>query len=328
MQIVVMPSSCGGFPGNTVDNPKNQTCKVIDTCLGEIIEQGKDEATKEGVVELEESGNQGEKEERRVTLDQLIDKNSPWRRTEKQILTELNPPLPDYIKPPFLIIKKKLVQEDEALMFTKFKKMLATLHISISFHESLKLMPNFVKFMKALLKGTKDKAVKEHVNMTEKDKVVISQAFPLKLKDPGKFTISCNIGEVDISYAMYDLGSSINVMPQKTIKDFKMGEVTPSNMTLTLADSYITQPDGILSDILVHVDVLVFPANFVVLDTKVGSGGFVILGRPFLEIGKAKIDVETGELILKSNEKKVVFKVYDWTLCVENLDTCYHLEEK
>lgn len=51
-------------------------------------------------------------------------------------------------------------------------------------------MPKFFKFMKPLLKGAKEKAVKEHVNMNKKDEVVISQAFPPKLKYLGKFTIS------------------------------------------------------------------------------------------------------------------------------------------
>lgn len=34
-------------------------------------------------------------------------------------------------------------------------------------------------------------------------------------------------------------------------------------MTLTLDDSSITQPVGIVHDVLVHVDELVFPADFV-----------------------------------------------------------------
>lgn len=59
-------------------------------------------------------------------------------------------------------------------MFVNFKEMLVTLHVSISFHHILELMPKFVKFMKALLKGMKEKGVKEHVNMIEKDEVVIS----------------------------------------------------------------------------------------------------------------------------------------------------------
>lgn len=140
-------------------------------------------------------------------------------------MIEPNPPLSDYIKLPFPIIKKQPTQEDEAVMFLKLKEILATLHVSISFHEILERMPKFIKFMKALLKGTKEKAVKEHVNMIKKDDVVISQAFPPKLKDPGKFTIPCNIGEVNTPYVMCDLGSSINVTPLKTVKDLKMGEI-------------------------------------------------------------------------------------------------------
>ncbi|XP_050875625.1 uncharacterized protein LOC127079261 [Lathyrus oleraceus] len=216
-----------------------------------------------------------------------------------------NPPLPDYIKPQFPIIKKKPVQEDEEVMLAKFKEMLATLQ--------------------AFLKGTKEKVVKEQVNMTEKDEVVRSQALPPKLKDPSKFIISCNIGEVNIRHALCDLGSSINVMPLKTVKEMKVGEIMLSIMTLTLAASSITQPVNILCDVLVDVEGLVFPTDFLVLDTKGTSGGFVILKRPFLATGKAKIYVETGELILKFNKKKFVFKVYYWTSYVESLDTCYHL---
>lgn len=107
-----------------------------------------------------------------------------------------------------------------------------------------------------------------------------------------------------------------------------MGEIILSNMTLTLANSFVTQSVGMLHDILVHVDGLVFHVDFVVLDAKGSSGGSVILGQPFLETGEAKIDVETSELILKVNKKKVVFKVFDWEPCEEKFETFYHLEAR
>lgn len=62
---------------------------------------------------------------------------------------------------------------------------------------------------------------------------------------------------------------------------------------------------------LVHVDGLVFHVDFIVLDIKGDSGRSVILKRTLLEIGKALIDVETSELVLKFNKEKVVFNVYD-----------------
>lgn len=82
-------------------------------------------------------------------------------------------------------------------------------------------------------------------------------------------------------------------------------------MTLTLADSSITHQLGILQDMLVHIDGLVFPANFMVIDMKGDIGGSIILKRPFLDIGKALIDVEIDELSLKLNKENVVFNVYE-----------------
>ncbi|XP_050889535.1 uncharacterized protein LOC127094798 [Lathyrus oleraceus] len=188
-------------------------------------------------------------------------------------------------------------------MFAKFKEMLTTLPVNILFHDILELMPKFSKFMNALLKGMKEKVVKEWLNMTKKDEMVMPQTLPTKLKDLGKFTIAFNIGGVKIPHALCDLRSSITVMPLNKVKELKLVEIILSNMTLTLADSSISHPFG-------------------------DSGGSVILELPFLATGETSIDVKTGELILNFNKEKVVFNVYEWTLYVEDLDTCYILEEK
>lgn len=147
------------------------------------------------------------------------------------------------------------------------------------------------------------------------------------LKDPGKFTIACTTGGVKIPRASYDLGSSINVIPLNKVKELNLGEIIKSNTTLTLAGLYVTHPLGILQDMLVHVDGLVFPADFMVIKMKGDLGGSVILGRPFLGTGKALIDVETNDLVLKFNKQKVMINVYEWTPYVDDLETCYQLEE-
>lgn len=82
--------------------------------------------------------------------------------------------------------------------------------------------------------------------MTEKDDMVMPQTLPPKLKDPSKFTIYFYIGGVKIPHALCDLGSSINLMPLKKVKELKVGDITLSNMTLTLADQSVTQPLGII----------------------------------------------------------------------------------
>lgn len=93
-----------------------------------ITKNGEDGIMEEDLMEKEEVGierevskNKGDLAERGLTIEQLIDKNSLWRRTKKLILNDPNPKLQDYIKPLYPIIKKKPVHEDEAKMFAKFK---------------------------------------------------------------------------------------------------------------------------------------------------------------------------------------------------------------
>lgn len=181
--------------------------------------------------------------------------------TKKRILNDPNLELRDYIKLSYPIIKKKPVQEDEARLFAKFKEMLTTLQVSIYFHEVLELMPKFFNFMKAMLKGTKQNSVKEQVNMTEKGNTTVPQTLPPKIKDSCKFIISCTISGVKILHAFCNIGSSINVVPLNKVKGLKLGDIILSNMTLTLVDSSVMYPHGILQDVLVHVNGLVFLQN-------------------------------------------------------------------
>ncbi|XP_050896723.1 uncharacterized protein LOC127103513 [Lathyrus oleraceus] len=164
--------------------------------------------------------------------------------------------------------------------------------------------------------------------MIEKVEMAEPPEVPPKMKDPGEFNITFTIGGLKIPHALCDLGSSINVISLSKFKELKIGEIIPSNIRLTLADSSVTHPLDIVQDMLGHVDGLTFPPDFVVIDMKNDSKESLILVRPFLATGKAKIDVDSGELILKFNKGNMVFNAYQWTTYVENLGTCYQLEEK
>ena len=52
---------------------------------------------------------------------------------------------------------------------------------------------------------------------------------------------------------------------------------------------------------------LYIPADFIVLDTGKEEDKSIILGRPFLAIARAVIDVDRGELILQLNKDNLVF---------------------
>lgn len=77
-QIVALPSLSGGFTGNTIDNPKNETCKVVEIDFGVVTKIGEAERVKvddiekkEGGIEKEESGNQGTKRKEELPLINL-----------------------------------------------------------------------------------------------------------------------------------------------------------------------------------------------------------------------------------------------------------------
>ena len=131
------------------------------------------------------------------------------------------------------------------------------------------------------------------------------------MKDPGAFTIPCTSGKVSVGRALCDLGASINLMLISMMKKLECGEPKPTRMTLTLADRTISYPYGVLEDVLVQVNDLVFPADFVILDMAEDEEMPLLLGRPFLASGCALIDVEMGELMLRFQDEQVVFNTFE-----------------
>lgn len=66
------------------------------------------------------------------------------------------------------------------------------------------------------------------------------------------------------------------------------------------ADRTNAYPDGVVEDVLVQVNELVFPADFYVLDMDDDTSPNpvpILLGRPFLSTARTKIDVREGTLL-------------------------------
>ncbi|KAF7832265.1 uncharacterized protein G2W53_014598 [Senna tora] len=82
-------------------------------------------------------------------------------------------------------------------------------------------------------------------------------------------------------------------------------------MTLQLADGSIIYPEGKIEDVLVKVDKLIFPADFIGLDYMVKRDMPIILGRPFLATSNTLIDVQKGELTMGFKDEHVTFNVFN-----------------
>ncbi|GJT55682.1 reverse transcriptase domain-containing protein [Tanacetum coccineum] len=144
--------------------------------------------------------------------------------------------------------------------------------------------------------------------LNEHCSAVILNKLPEKLGDPGKFLIPCDFPGMDECLALADLGASINLMPLSVCKKLSLPELTPTCMTLELADRSISQPIGIAEDVYVKVGKVIGP-NFVVVDFDADPRVPLILGRSFLKTGRALIDVYEGELTLRVGKEAVTFNL-------------------
>ncbi|WKA05269.1 hypothetical protein VitviT2T_023244 [Vitis vinifera] len=113
-----------------------------------------------------------------------------------------------------------------------------------------------------------------------------------------------------------------DIISKKTRK-LGLGEMKQTTISLQLAYQSIKYPCGIIEDILVKVDKFIFPIDFMVLDMEEDQEVPLILGRPFLAMGRALIDVQKGELTLRVNKKEVMFNIYQAMRFPEDPSTCF-----
>ncbi|GJX59264.1 reverse transcriptase domain-containing protein [Tanacetum coccineum] len=114
---------------------------------------------------------------------------------------------------------------------------------------------------------------------------------------------------MDECLALADLGASINLMPLSVCKKLYLPKLTPTCMTLELADRSISQPIDITEDVYVKVGKFQFPADFVVVDFDADPRVPLILGRSFLKSRHALINVYEGELTLRVGKEAVTFNL-------------------
>ncbi|XP_057432359.1 uncharacterized protein LOC130725123 [Lotus japonicus] len=122
------------------------------------------------------------------------------------------------------------------------------------------------------------KGVDETVMLTEECSAILQRKMPMKRRDPGSFTIPVEVEGMAQVEALYDLRASINLMPLTMFERLDLGEVTPTMLSLQMADRSLKTPYGIVEDVMMRVDKYVFPVDFVVLDMKEDEKILLILG--------------------------------------------------
>ncbi|GJU78504.1 reverse transcriptase domain-containing protein [Tanacetum coccineum] len=191
----------------------------------------------------------------------------------------------------------------------KFYEIFRDLSFEISFTDALMLMPKFASTLKTLIENKEKLSEMARTPLNENCSAVILNKLPKKLGDPGRFLIPCEFSEINTCNALADLGASINLMPYSVWKNLSLPELTPTCMTLELADRSISEPIGIAEDVYVTVGKFQFPADFVVVDFEPDPRVPLILGRSFLKTSRALIDVYEGEITLRVGREAITFNL-------------------
>ncbi|GKB53178.1 reverse transcriptase domain-containing protein [Tanacetum coccineum] len=177
----------------------------------------------------------------------------------------------------------------------------------IGLKDALVEMPKFNKWLSSLLRNKEKLEEIAITTVNAECSAIIMNKVPEKLEDPGKFLIPCALQELNRTSALADSGASINLLPHSIYKKLGLEALTPTRMTLELANRSITHPMGIAEDVVVRVDGFTFLADFVVVNFEPDPRVPIILGRPFLRTTKALIDLYEETLTLRVGKEELVY---------------------
>ncbi|GKA52464.1 reverse transcriptase domain-containing protein [Tanacetum coccineum] len=316
------PSPSGTLPSNTIPNPKGEM-KAITTRSG-VAYEGPSNPTKpfpkkvveretEEITDEEQNNFQGStaqipppvipKPIPEPEIPKTLPKSTPIPEPEiPKTVPKANIPYPS---------RRDNQKNREKASYQKEKifQMFQDLRFDISFADALFLMPRFAPTIRDLLMNKEKLLELAKIPLNENCSAMLLKKLPEKLGDPGKFLIPCEFPGIEICYALADLGASINLMPLSIWKKLSLPELSPTRMSLELADRSITYPKGLAEDVYVKVGKFQFLADFVVVDFEADPRVPLILGRSFLKTGRTLIDVYEGEITLRVDNEAVTFNL-------------------
>ncbi|CAN6476957.1 unnamed protein product [Victoria cruziana] len=170
-------------------------------------------------------------------------------------------------------------------------EMFRAVRINLPLLDAIRQVPTYARFLKELCtKKKRSRKVPECVLLSEETSSLLQRRLPPKLEDPGAPIIPCVLGDILVKQALLNLGASVNILPGYFYDMFNLEGLKPTSMTIHMADRSVKAPRGVLEDVLLKIEVFVFPVDFVILDMEgvnAENQTPIILGRPFLATANA-----------------------------------------
>ncbi|CAN6547921.1 unnamed protein product [Malus baccata var. baccata] len=281
----------GRLPSQTVTNPNAEQLNAMTLKSGkEVFEHPRMQQGELQTKNLEQDEASTEIEKSSKAVE-LNKKNSNTVR--KEIQNSFNSCVP--IPFPRRFMKSKKEQTDKEILDT-FRKV----QVNLPLLDAIKQVPN-----------------------------CFAKEATTKLKDADSFTIPCVIGGKEFGRALCDFGASINLMPYSVYESLNLGELKETKVIIQLADRSNRYPKGLLEDVLVQVNRLIFPADFFVLEMEhdpMPTALPLILGRPFLRTARTKIDVYDGTLTMEIDGEIVKFRIFDAMRYPNDFESCFSID--
>nr|GEV55343.1 reverse transcriptase domain-containing protein [Tanacetum cinerariifolium] len=320
------------LPGNTITNPKEEL-KGITTHSGTAY-QGPTIPTTSSLPPVVERETEATKDTAHPTNNEstkdvqplVVQTETPIQNSEPVVAPIIEPVVAPIIEPIASPVSAPKPNQRPSIPYPsrlhdqklrdkandkreKFFQIFKDLNFNISFANALILMLKFGPSIKSLLTNKNKLYELARTSLNEHCSAVLLKKLPEKLRDPDKFLIPYDFLGMAECLALADLGASINLMPLSVWNKLSLPELTPTLMTLELAERSISRPIGVAEDVYVKVGKFYFSVAFVVVDFNADPRVPLIHGRSFLKTGRALIDVFKGELTLRVGKEAITFNL-------------------
>ncbi|XP_068302739.1 uncharacterized protein [Pyrus communis] len=272
----------GRFPSQTVPNPRGtEDCCAIWTLRCSKSFDNHENCTKGNLLAVQNSAETAETAAE--PANSVAKQNLASAKTVPNQVSErvYDPPLP---------YPERLIPKAKDQQLKDFIQTLAKVQINLPLLEAIKKIPSYAKFLKDVCTKKKKLVETKKIVLTEQCNAVLLHKLPPKKKDTS---------------------ANVKLMPYSVFKRLGDGKLKSTSNIIQLADHSITYPRGVVEDVIVKVDNLYLPADFMVLDMDEDLTTPIILGRPFMATARTLIDVEAGTLTLRVEDQTVVFSLFE-----------------
>ncbi|XP_021760574.1 uncharacterized protein LOC110725399 [Chenopodium quinoa] len=278
-QQVGCTSNPGGqFPSTTVMNPKEQAKSITLIMEGgyetPIMRENVAKKGDEGDSWVDESEFENEVSEEARGRSKMSDEGAS-KRDEGEVKSQA----PFRAYEPHIPFPHRMIEKMLNEKLSKFLDEMEGLQSNIPLLHALSQMPTYAKFLKNILSNKS------------------------RLEESDSISLPTEISAIPQN----ELPENVSLMPHSMAKRLNLGEISPTKMSIQLADRSVKVPLGVLKDIPIQVGKVLVPCDFVIMEMDEDFKIPLILGRPFLKTAGVNIDMKKGRLTLHVGHERISF---------------------